>query len=152
MPPISMPSLVPFKSRSRTTKTYTIFISSKIGYNDLPSFVQDTVAHVKGGSTALVVLGLIEVAAQSTHEVVRPDTGSEEIIRSAVRTGANKTTGLRVAATVRVEVSVGDGIEDTKESTVSVDCFHVLAIVAVQSVGVAAPLRTSWVQTLKIKM
>lgn len=63
--------------------------------------------------------------------------------------GADAAAGLRVPASVGVEVSVADGVHDAQQTAVSVDGFDVLSVVAVQCVVVASPTGTGRVQTWK---
>lgn len=94
---------------------------------------------------------LVKVIAADSHEAVAlTNAGLEELIGPAVRTAGvdpTATTRLLVPTTVRVEVSVPASIHDAECAAVGVDSFYVYARVGLQSVRVAAPQRTSGIQT-----
>lgn len=66
--------------------------------------------------------------------------------------GAEPAPRLGVSATVGVEVRVSDGVEDAKETTVSVNGFNVYAIGGFQGIDIVTPQRTSRVQTWKNRL
>lgn len=68
--------------------------------------------------------------------MVGSNTGSEQLSRTAVGAGADPATRLGVLASVRVEVSVSNTVEDTEDLAISVDSFYILPGVRAQSVSI----------------
>lgn len=79
----------------------------------------------------MIILGLVDVGALSTNQVIVTNTGSEEFIRPTVRAGTDPARRLRIPASIRVEVTVSNTVEDTEDTTISVNGFNVLARVLI---------------------
>lgn len=80
--------------------------------------------------------------------MVEANSRSHVLISPAMSAG---TTAADLAfATVRVEVSVSNGVVDSESTSVSVDSFDVLSIAGFQSIIVSTELRTSWVQACRL--
>lgn len=118
----------------------------------LPSLVYDSVTHPQSCTGALVwIWNLIDVRTGSTVQVVITNSCRKQFVCATVGAGAYPTARLWVSSSVGVEVRVGNTVEDTKKSTISMNCLNVLAIISVQSIWVSTPLRSSGVQSCKYK-
>lgn len=87
------------------------------------------------------------VRALTRTEAVEADTGSEQLVSAAMRASAYGAARLRVPASVGVKVGVGNAVENTKQTAVSMDRFHVPSSIGVQGIAVTTPQRTGGIQT-----